>query len=327
MAGSAARRLTVRDRLPEMPLMNAAIPLWITHPACSRHEMGTGHPESIARLHAIQDRMNASGLLPMFRTVTAPLAPREALVRVHEARLVDGILAIQPTQGLVRIDPDTAMNAHSAEAAQAAAGAVILGIDEALAGKTRFAFCAVRPPGHHAERRRAMGFCLFNSVAVGAAHALASGLKRVAVLDFDVHYGNGTSDIFRDDPRVLVCNTYQDPYYPGWVSDPANRHIVDAPLSAGDGSDEFRAAVEVRWASAIAAFKPELILVSAGFDAHGDDPLAGLNLTFSDYAWIGERIRGWADEYSSGRVVASLEGGYDLFALARSVEAFVRACY
>ncbi len=318
-------RLTVNGRLPEMRLMNAAIPLWITHPACSQHEMGAGHPESIARLHAIQDRMNASGLLPMFRTVTAPLAPREALVRVHDPRLVDGILATRPAQGLVRIDPDTALNAHSAEAAQAAAGAVIHGVDELLAGNTRFVFCAVRPPGHHAERRRAMGFCLFNSVAVGAAHALACGLKRVAVLDFDVHYGNGTSDIFRDDPRVLVCNTYQDPYYPGWVSDPANAHLVDAPLRDGDGSAEFRSAVETRWAPAIASFKPELILVSAGFDAHGEDPLAGLNLSFADYAWIGNRIREWADEHAQGRVVATLEGGYDLFALARSVEEFVRA--
>lgn len=307
--------------------MNVAIPLWITHPACTRHEMGAGHPESIARLHAIQDRMNASGLLPLFRTVTAPLAPREALVRVHDARLVDAILATRPTTGLARIDPDTAMNAHSAEAAQAAAGAVIHGVDEVLAGNTRFAFCAVRPPGHHAERRKAMGFCLFNSVAVGAAHALASGLKRVALLDFDVHYGNGTSDIFRDDPRVMVCNTYQDPYYPGWVSDPANRHLVDAPLRYGDGSTQFRAAVESRWVPALTAFEPELIIVSAGFDAHGQDPLAGLDLTFADYAWIGERIREWADTHASGRVVASLEGGYDLFALGRSVEEFVRACY
>lgn len=305
--------------------MNAAIPLWITHPACLLHEMGSDHPEAIARLHAIQDRMNASGLLPMFRTVSAPLAPREALVRVHDARLVDGILATRPAQGLVRIDSDTALNAHSAEAAQAAAGAVIHGIDETLAGRTRFAFCAVRPPGHHAERRRAMGFCLFNNVAVGAAHALASGLKRVAVLDFDVHYGNGTSDIFRDDPRVLVCNTYQDPYYPGWVSDPTNTHLIDAPLQEGDGGREFRAAVAARWAPAIAAFQPQLILVSAGFDAHCNDPLAGLNLVYADYAWIATRIRDWAEEYAQGRVVATLEGGYELHALARSVEEFVRA--
>lgn len=308
--------------------MTIAIPLWITHPACTRHEMGAGHPESIERLHAIQDRMNASGLLPMFRQATAPLAAREALVRVHEPRLVDFLLAAKPQPGSYqRIDADTAMNAHTAEAAQAAAGAVVLGVDEVLAGKTRFAFCAVRPPGHHAERRRAMGFCFFDNVAVGAAHALASGIERVAVLDFDVHYGNGTSDIFRDDPRVLVCNTYQDPYYPGWVSDPSRRHIVDAPLKYGDGSAQFRAAVEALWVPAIEAFKPELILVSAGFDAHGQDPLAGLDLTFDDYAWIGARIRGWADTHARGRVVATLEGGYDLFALARSVEMFVRASF
>lgn len=307
--------------------MTIDIPLWITHPACTRHEMGPGHPESIERLHAIQDRMNASGLLPMFRQATAPLAAREALVRVHEPRLVDFLLAAKPQPGSYqRIDADTAMNAHSAEAAQAAAGAVVLGVDEVLAGKARFVFCAVRPPGHHAERRRAMGFCFFDNVAVGAAHALASGIKRVAVLDFDVHYGNGTSDIFRDDPRVLVCNTYQDPYYPGWVSDPLQLHIVDAPLRAGDGSEAFRAAVDNRWAPAIDAFQPQLILVSAGFDAHGQDPLAGLDLVFDDFSWIGSRIRHWADHHASGRVVATLEGGYDLFALARSVENFVRAC-
>lgn len=305
--------------------MTIAIPLWITHPACTRHEMGAGHPESIERLHAIQDRMNASGLLPMFRQATAPLAPREALVRVHEPRLVDFLLAARPQAGdYQRIDADTAMNAHTVEAAQAAAGAVILGVDEVLAGKTRFAFCAVRPPGHHAERRRAMGFCVFNNVAVGAAHALASGIERVAIVDFDVHYGNGTSDIFRDDPRVLVCNTYQDPYYPGWVSDPSRSHIVDAPLKYGDGSAAFRAAVDTRWAPAIEAFQPQLILVSAGFDAHGQDPLAGLDFSFDDYAWIGTRIREWADAHAHGRVVATLEGGYDLYALARSVEAFVR---
>jgi acetoin utilization deacetylase AcuC-like enzyme len=304
---------------------NPAIPLWITHPACTRHEMGAGHPESIERLHAIQDRMNASGLLPMFRQATAPLAPREALVRVHEPKLVDWLLAARPNDGdYLRVDPDTALNPHSAEAARAAAGAVMLGVDELLAGHTRFAFCAVRPPGHHAERRRAMGFCLFNSIAVGAAHALASGCKRVAVVDFDVHYGNGTSDIFRDDPRVLVCNTYQDPYYPGWVTDPARVHIVDAPLKVGDGSAAFRAAVESRWAAAIDAHRPELILVSAGFDAHAADPLAGLDLRYDDYAWIGTRIRDWADAHARGRVVASLEGGYDTHALARSVEAFVR---
>ena len=320
-------RLDSRAGTVRNAVMNtAAIPLWITHPACTRHEMGMGHPESIARLHAIQDRMNASGLLPMFRQAVAPLVPRAALVRVHEPRLVDYLLAARPPEGSYqRIDPDTALNAHSAEAAQAAAGAVLLGVDEVLAGKTRFAFCAVRPPGHHAERRRAMGFCIFNSIAVGAAHALACGLERVAVLDFDVHYGNGTSDIFRDDPRVLVCNTYQDPYYPGWVSDPARAHIVDAPLKAGDGSAAFRAAVEARWSPAIDAFKPELILVSAGFDAHASDPLAGLELSFDDYAWIGGRIREWADAHAGGRVVASLEGGYDVYALARCVEEFVRS--
>lgn len=305
--------------------MNTETPLWITHPACTLHEMGPSHPESIARLHAIQDRMIASGLLPMFRPLTAPLAPREALVRVHDERLVDALLAAKPTEGYIRVDPDTALNAYSSEAAQAAAGAVMLAVDEVLAGRAHFAFCAVRPPGHHAERRRAMGFCLFDSIAVGAAHALACGLARVAILDFDVHYGNGTSNIFRDDSRVMVCNTYQDPFYPGWVSDPARPHIVDAPLKRGDGSAEFRAAVTDRWLPALERFEPQLILVSAGFDAHAADPLAGLQLGYADYAWIGDQIRGWGERWSQGRVVASLEGGYDLHALARSVEEFVRA--
>ena len=299
---------------------------WITHPACLRHEMGSGHPESPARLKAIDRRLREAGLLAGFDEKTAPLASREALVRVHAAGLVDALLEARPESGTyIRVDPDTLMNSHSSEAAQAAAGAVLLGVDTVLAQGAGLAFCAVRPPGHHAEHRQAMGFCLFNSVAVGAAQALASGVSRVAILDFDVHYGNGTSDIFRNDPRVLVLNTYQDPLYPGWDSDPACANLIDAPLARGSGSAEFRDAVRSLWLPAIDAFAPELILVSAGFDAHEDDPLAGLNLTDEDYGWIASEIRQLAERHCKGRVVATLEGGYDTDALARSVEAFVRA--
>ncbi|MDE2150479.1 MAG: histone deacetylase family protein [Gammaproteobacteria bacterium] len=215
------------------------------------------------------------------------------------------------------------MNTHSAAAALVAAGAVLAGVDSVLRDRARFAFCAVRPPGHHAEAAQAMGFCLFNNVAVGAAHALARGLTRVAILDFDVHYGNGSARIFAGDPRVLVCNSFQQQIYPYWHAENAP-NCADAPLSAGDGGERFREAIERIWAPALARHAPELILVSAGFDAHADDPLAGLALLEDDFGWIGCRIRAWAQEYCGGRVVASLEGGYDLRALAASVEAFVR---
>jgi acetoin utilization deacetylase AcuC-like enzyme len=301
--------------------------LWITHPSCPMHEMGEHHPESPERLAAITRRIEASGLAAHFEKLNAPEAPREALVRVHEPRLVDALLGAMPEPGrYVRVDADTTIGTYSIDAARAAAGAVLLGVDRMLERQRGgLAFCAVRPPGHHAERARAMGFCLFNNVAVGAAHALERGLDRVAILDFDVHYGNGTADIFRHDPRVMVLNTFQSPFYPGWEPDPEALNLVEIPLREGSGSAEFRAAVTRHWLPALEAFQPEMLFVSAGFDAHRDDPLASLEFEDSDYHWIGQQIRRLAAEPCHGRVVATLEGGYEVEALARSVEAFVRA--
>lgn len=296
--------------------------LWLTHPACLLHAMGAGHPESPQRLQAIEEHLDRCGLARKFRRFEAPPAEREHLYAVHAPEHVDFVLGARP-DGLLRIDADTAMNPYSAQAARAAAGAVVAAVDAVLDGAAGFAFCSVRPPGHHAEAAQAMGFCLFNNVAVGAGHALRRGIRRLAILDFDVHYGNGTASIFSGDARVLVCNTYQQTLYPFWRPR-GIANLTEAPLSAGACGDAFRAAVRSVWAPALAAHRPELILVSAGFDAHADDPLAGLALRAEDFGWIGERIRDWAASYCPGRVVATLEGGYDPEALAASVERFVR---
>lgn len=296
---------------------------WITHPACFAHEMGVGHPECPARLRAIESRLQRSGILEQLHCLEAPRASREALLRVHSAAHVDDVLDA-PVAGYRQIDPDTLANPHTAEAALRAAGAAVLAVDTVQAGQAGLAFCAVRPPGHHAERDRSMGFCFFDNLAVGVAHALAGGVRRVAVVDFDVHYGNGTANIFRDDPRVLVCNTYQSPLYPYWESDAANAHLVDVPLHAGTSGAAWRTAVEQAWFPALEAHRPELLFVSAGFDAHRDDPLAHLNLEAVDYAWLAAWLRAFAARHCRGRVVAALEGGYDLHALAESVEAFLR---
>jgi acetoin utilization deacetylase AcuC-like enzyme len=296
-------------------------PVWISHADCLRHENSAGHPESPRRLQAIRDHLLATGMDLLLRHESAPLATREQLLRVHDAVHVDRLLAAREPQ---RIDEDTAVGPHTLPAALRAAGASVLGVDLVLAGEARFAFCAVRPPGHHAERSRAMGFCFFNNVAVGAAHALAQGLHRVAILDFDLHYGNGTADIFRDDRRVMLLSTYQHPLYPGWSGAPDAPNLIDVPLPAHSGSTAFRAAVANQWLPALEQHRPEMLLVSAGFDAHLADPLGELRLTENDYAWIGSVIHEVAAACCEGRVVATLEGGYDLDALPRSVEHFLR---
>lgn len=298
--------------------------MWLTHPECGLHEMGAGHPESPERLAAVE-RAVAASALGARRTVreSAPASP-ELLQKTHDPRLVEALLNAAPQSGYVEIDADTTMNPHSAQAALRAAGACVQGVDGVLSGQgPARAFCAVRPPGHHAERRNAMGFCLFDNVAVGAQQALEQGLSRVAILDFDVHYGNGTVDIFRGDSRVLVCNTYQYPLYPFWADGGGDANIVDAPLHPRSGGREFRAAVDAVWRPAIEKFRPELILVSAGFDAHRDDPLAHLELLEDDYRWVGTQIRDWSEATANGRVVATLEGGYQLKALGSSVVAFL----
>ena len=297
---------------------------WISHPDCLLHEIDPEHPESAARLHAIQDRLTASGLAPLFELHEAPKATRGQLTRVHDPEYVEALLNADTRNGPVRIDTDTSIGPHTMRAALRAAGAAVRAVDLVLDGRATFAFCAVRPPGHHAERARAMGFCFFNNIAVAAAHALERGLSRVAILDFDVHYGNGTADIAKRDPRMTLLSTYQHPLYPHWAGAPDASNLVDVPLAAQSGSTAFRAAVTEHWLPRLEVVRPQLILVSAGFDAHHSDPLGGLRLRTEDFAWIGQVI-GWiADECCRGRVVAALEGGYELHALARCVEAFVR---
>ena len=286
--------------------------------------MGAEHPESPRRLDAIEDRLLADGISGFLQRAEAPRASVQALKRVHDPEHVNRILTADTRAGEIQIDPDTVMNPHSLEAALRAAGAGVLAVDLVLSDKAGLAFCAVRPPGHHAERERAMGFCFFNNVAVAAAHALAQGLKRVAILDFDVHYGNGTADIFKSDARVLLCSTYQHPLYPNWTGAPGAPNLVDVPLPPFSGGAAFRAAVTEKWLPRLESFQPELLLVSAGFDAHAQDPLADLRLSTDDFRWIGAVTLGVAEACCHGRVVATLEGGYNLDALARSVCAFLQ---
>jgi len=292
----------------------------LTHPDCSLHEMGAHHPESPERLKAVLAAIEASGLGARLKAVEAPRATREQLLRVHEPEHVDFIFDSAPASSYAYLDPDTSMNPKSLSAALHAAGAVAHATDLVLGGQVERAFCAVRPPGHHATPGRPMGFCLFNNVAVGATHALeAHGLERVAILDFDVHHGNGTEDSFHDDARVMMCSTFQHPYYPYCGADSGNDHIINIPLPAMTGSRGFRDAVEQAWIPALDRFKPELVFVSAGFDAHREDPLAYLNLEDEDYRWVTEKLVEVANRHAKGRVVSTLEGGYNTVTLGRCV--------
>ena len=302
------------------------ITAFITHPDCLKHEMGAHHPECPARLQAVYDAFEQSGLMRHLTRVDAPLAERDHLVAAHAPEYVDAIFAAAPDHDYAYLDPDTAMNRYSLNAARRAAGAVVKAVDMVLAGEAQNAFCAVRPCGHHATFDRSMGFCIFNNVAVGAAHALQHHqLERVAILDFDVHHGNGTEDIFHEDDRIMLCSSFQHPYYPGTGADSGNTHIIPTPLAAHTGGTQFRAAIEATWFPALEKFQPELVIISAGFDAHADDPLASLELHEDDYAWITGRIRDIAGTYAGGRIVSALEGGYNLAALGHSAVAHVRA--
>jgi acetoin utilization deacetylase AcuC-like enzyme len=297
----------------------------LTHPDCALHEMGAGHPESPQRLKAILAALEASGLVSRLMVREAPEAQREHLERVHERDHIDLIFSAAPARGYAYLDPDTSMNPSSLSAALRAAGAVVTATDLVMSGEAKNAFCAVRPPGHHATRDRPMGFCLFNNVAIGAMHAIeAHGLERVAILDFDVHHGNGTEDAFHEDPRVMLCSTFQHPYYPYSGADSGNNHIINVPLPAMTDGRGFRAAVERFWLPALEAYKPQLVFVSAGFDAHRDDPLAYLKLDDEDYRWVTEKLVDIAERHAEGRVVSTLEGGYNLDALGRSVVEHVR---
>jgi acetoin utilization deacetylase AcuC-like enzyme len=292
---------------------------FITHADCLKHEMGAHHPERPARLTAIEDQLIAAGLEQYLTRFEAPLATDEQLARVHPPEYVRAIREYAPSHGTVHLDPDTAMNPHSLQAALRAAGAAVLATDLVLTKKHNSAFCAVRPPGHHACRARPMGFCIFNNVAVAARHAIAEhGLERVAIIDFDVHHGNGTEDIFEGDEQVLMASIFQHPFYPysGTDNPAANMHNV--PLPAGSGSQELKAAVTNEWLPALDDFKPELIIFSAGFDAHVEDDMAMLRFTDSDYAWVTEQMKNVAERHAKGRMVSMLEGGYALSALGRS---------
>jgi acetoin utilization deacetylase AcuC-like enzyme len=298
---------------------------FITHSDCLKHEMGAHHPEQPARLAAIEDQLIASGVAPYLARYEAPLATDEQLARVHPIEYVRTIREAAPSRGTVHLDPDTAMNPHSLNAALRAAGAAVLAVDLVAGDKAKTAFCAVRPPGHHACRARPMGFCIFNNVAVAARHALqAHGLGRVAIIDFDVHHGNGTEDIFEGDPEVLMASTFQHPFYPySGTEDPA-ANMVNIPLAAGAGSREFREAVREAWLPALDEFAPELILFSAGFDAHAEDDMAMLRFTDADYAWVTSQMKQVAVRHARGRMVSMLEGGYALSALGRSVVQHMR---
>jgi acetoin utilization deacetylase AcuC-like enzyme len=303
-----------------------------THPACLEHELPVGHPECADRLRAIHWALEAEEFQSLDRR-EAPRASLEAIVRVHSAKMIAAIFDAIPTidSGIphVLLDADTIVSPGSGEASLRAAGAVIAAVDAVIAGEAANAFCAVRPPGHHAERDAPMGFCLFNNVAIGALHARAvHGLERIAVVDFDVHHGNGTQHSFEADRDLFYLSTHQMPLYPG-TGYPSERgrhgNILNLPLSPGAGSAEFRASMLEAGLPALEAFAPDLLLISAGFDAHAWDPLAGLALETADFAWITHELMALARGSAKSRIVSTLEGGYDLEALARSAAAHVAA--
>ena len=298
---------------------------YITHPDCLLHESGEVHPESSSRLRAINDQLIASRLMDLLRYYNAPLASREQLCRVHPPAYLDRLAARAPEEGLVMLDPDTFIGPHSLQAAYRAAGAAVQAVDLVTAGDVQNAFCAVRPPGHHAESERAMGFCLFNNIAVGVAHALEHhGFERVAVLDFDVHHGNGTEKIFRNDERVLLCSTFQHPFYPFTDLDDSPSNIIHAPLRGGSKGEDLQRAVRELWLPELESFRPQFIFVSAGFDGHVEDDMSDLVLVDGDYAALTEQIMAVAAHHAGGRIVSALEGGYALEALGRSVAAHIR---
>lgn len=301
---------------------------YITHPDCLRHEMGPGHPESPARLSSINEHMRTSGLLDELRCLEAPLADPDDLKRVHKPAYVDLIFDNAPTEGYAQLDPDTAMNPYSLSAARRAAGAGLSAVDEVMAGRSMNAFCAVRPCGHHATKGRSMGFCIFNNIGVAAAYALErKGLDRVAIIDFDVHHGNGTEDMFSPpqwQDRVLMASFFQHPFYPySGTANPAP-NMINVPLAEGSDGAAAKKAVETAWLPALEKFKPEMIFISAGFDAHREDLLGGMALVEADYAWITRELMALAARHSNSRIVSMLEGGYNLGALGRSAVAHVK---
>jgi acetoin utilization deacetylase AcuC-like enzyme len=302
--------------------------LLLTHAAGLDHLTPLGHPERPDRLRAVERVLEQEKFASLLRD-SAPRASMEAILRVHPESYVRAIEDATPLSGLTHIDADTTMSAGTFEAALRAAGGATFAVDDVLTGKVKNAFCATRPPGHHAETRQAMGFCFFNNAAIAARHAMAQhGAERVAIIDWDVHHGNGTQEVFWGDRNVLYCSTHEMPLYPG-TGAPSEQgehnNIVNAPLRAGDGGDIFREAVAVAFLARLADFRPDLIIISAGFDAHWRDPLANINLTEADFAWATQQLMDIADRHCGGRIVSLMEGGYDLEGLARSAAAHVAA--
>ena len=301
---------------------------YLTHPYSTKHEMGPHHPECPDRVRVIEDHLRSHGLLDFMREETATAAEPEAILRAHTSGLLTQLELTSPQQGYAGIDGDTTMNVYSLDAALHSAGAAVRAVDLVCGGEMQRAFCNVRPPGHHAERHRAMGFCFLNSAAIAVLHALeAHGLERVALVDFDVHHGNGSEDILAsecDAGRVLMVSTFQHHLYPGTGDIPMSDNMVNVPLKAYSKGDAMRAAVTDLWLPALDAFGPELIVISAGFDAHRDDDLASLGWVEADYRWVTQQLVAVADKHSRGRIVSTLEGGYSLGALARSVGEHVK---
>lgn len=307
---------------------------FFSHPQCRKHEMGSGHPECPERLDAIHDWLLATGVLDALEQHEAPAASLADLElahgRMHIAALRgltdglrDDIDAGGPTHA--QIDPDTSLNVHTWDAALRAAGAALAATDAVLAGELENAFCSVRPPGHHAGRDKAMGFCFFNNVATAAMYALERhGLERVAIIDFDVHHGNGTEDIVAGDERILMVSFFQHPFYPEGGSQSDAPNLVNVPVPAYTKGMDVRELVDIMWMPRLEAHRPEMIFISAGFDAHREDDMGQLGLVEQDYAWITQRVKDVAQRHAQGRIVSCLEGGYDLSALSRSVEAHLR---
>ncbi len=298
----------------------------LTHPDCLKHEMGPSHPESPARLEAINQVLKAAPWADQLDWIEAPLALKEQLKLAHDSSYVESLFLEAPKEGYVQCDPDTLMNPYTLSAALRASGAVIAAVDDVFAGRTKRAFCAVRPPGHHAEPDTAMGFCFFNNIAVGARHAMAKyNCQRIAIVDFDVHHGNGTESIFLNDARVCFWSSFQHPFYPGTFLTDKPRHIHLCPLPANTGSQIFRQKIDLELIPILLDFKPECIFISAGFDAHHLDPLANLKLTSEDFGYVTKAVCEVADKVAGGKVISSLEGGYHLKALQESVIAHVEA--